>query len=471
VGGGDGLKKAPPGGAPGPCTVSPGALGDRLLRWPACRCGFRPDHPPAVPSGEGLRALATAAAVAALRALQAPGCARSLRGGGGPVEELLVLPPGLEASAEQALAYIGTIGMERVRAALGPGPAPAERDLAALGEAVAGRDWAARDLLDAVRAWVGDAAPGARLRVVATPDGPDRAVRRAEQALAALRAGAERPPGDPAGWEALWSGDAGCWARRVEEAADALWDGRGPRCDPAAAPLARWRREGLEYAAGLRRAFAADLRRWTAQGFCREGLAPVGRVLDASVAARGRGEGAGDAFAFCVDALRADLLEAVLDMAVASLPHLRAAARGVVWAVAPTLTAAQFEAWAASGWTAEIVRLDAGAVEAVAAGGRAALGRAVWAAERRCVCKWDFLDARLHASDDDFGLFAAEFRLRARRLLLPALAALTPGDRAVLFADHGFRLQETPDGGWRYDHGGDTPEEVLVPFCVLEVSR
>ncbi len=450
----------------GRCAVAPGALGDRLLRWPSCRCGYRFGHPPAAVQGDELRIQAAAAAAGALRALQAPECARRLRAAGGAAAgELLDLPAEGDAVADRALALIAVIGEATVRSALGPGPVPVDRELSVLGEVLSGRDWAGTELLAAVRAWVGDAGPGVRLRVVSGARNRGRAAARAAEAVGALRMAVGRPPANHLVWEALWSGAAGGWACRVEAAADEVRDGWDRRADPAVPHLSGWRREAGECASRLERMFAADLRRWSADGFRREGLAPVGRALDACA-----GRGAGATFAFCVDALRADLLEAVLDLAASALPRLRPVSTGMVWAVSPTLTATQFEAWAAAGWSVEIVHIDGGAAEAVAEGGRAALGRVAWVPGRRCVCKWDFLDARLHASDDDFGMVAAEFRLRAHRLLLPVLAALESGDRAVLFGDHGFRIRNAEDGTWRYEHGGDSPDEVLVPFCVLEAG-
>ena len=451
------------------CNVEPGALRDRLLRWPACTCGFRPDRPPVVKSAADLRALAGAAASAALGRLQGPECSERLRACPGvDAAALAALSGQAEDAPGRALVYLGAIGSPALRQALAGARSP-DLDPAGLASALGGRAWTGQALLAAVGVWMGGVGPEAIVRVATAPGRADGSphlgacIARAEEALAALRAAALRPPVAPGEWEALWSGPAGAWARRLEEAADVQ---RGHRDGP---PLARWRIDGWEWADRLELAFRAALSAWSASGgWAREGLAPVGRILDAAAAAGG----AGRTFAFCVDALRGDLLEAVLDLVAACGLPLRVAARGVAWAVAPTLTGSQFLAWAGAGWSVEIVRQDHAAAEAIAADGRPALDRVGWSEGRRCVCKWDFLDARLHAADDEYGMFAAEFGLRARRLLLPALRALGPGDRVVLFADHGFRARRAPGQGglgpWRYEHGGDSLDEVLAPYCLLE---
>lgn len=444
------------------CAQTPGALADRLRRWPECTCGLRLGTTPAPTAAVGERCAFLAAEF--LRALQAPGCAAALRraaaeggtGCGPAVERLLALAPAGEGSCAAALECLEVLGEAIWRPAWAG--RPEVRRLAALADRLVGAVWQADALLGAVRAWVGAPPAGAGVRVLGLEAGAgDEPARRqrATAAVEALEAVADRPPSDPPGWEAAWLGSGPCWARRLEEAEAA---GVGE------AVLQPLRRRGREAALRLDRAFGSALRAFAAvPGWERAGLEPVGVALD-----RAGREVGGEArvYAFCVDALRADLHEAVLDLVAAWGLRLRPLERGIVWAVAPTLTAAQFQAWSARGWSVEVVPQGRETTAAARADGRAALARVAWG-PRRPVCKWDFLDKGLHGATDDLGAFAAGFRLRASRLLLPVLEAVGAGDRVVLFADHGFRLETDAGGAMAYAHGGESPDEVLVPYCVL----
>lgn len=436
------------------CDTDPAALEERLRHVPGCRCGFVPGRQTWVSArrlGELAHDLASAV-LAALGSAEVAGrleaCASDLSPeAANALGRLRAVRPNMADAASQALTHLTGLGpaAQWVLEAASGRRLDGTLDLGELEDTLCGRMWDPVDLRSAITQWASSV--GACRRVQIRP--PASSIRPARgrslagwaEAYAALGAAADRPPADGPGWAALWSGPVGCWQRRYAEAKAV---GGGPEAEAVKAG---------EWATRLEGAFR------TGPGCTapREGLLPVGRELDRLAAA-------GNVFAFCVDALRCDLMEVLLDE-VARQSRLRVRERGVAWAVDPTVTETQFDAWARQGYPVALARQDGGTAAAIARVGRDALARASWSAGR-CVCKWDFLDHRLHEADVEFGLLAAEFRLQARHLLLPALACLGPGDAAVVFGDHGFRSRASAVG-WRYTHGGDSPDEVLTPWCVL----
>jgi hypothetical protein len=298
------------------------------------------------------------------------------------------------------------------------------------------------------------------------------AAREAARALWALRVSrtawseaVRQPPRTPAAWESLWCGPAGQRLRLLAEAEEAIW-AAGLGAEVSVAP---WAAELREAAAVVRPAFAAALAQVPPDA--RGGLGPA--VAAARSLAR---QGAPGVYVFCVDGMRADVLGAVLEELVRAGVACRVAERRVAWAAAPTITAAQFEALDAVGFRGEVLRWDRGAAEALATDPRRLLQELDWATGRGdgCLVKWDFVDAKLHATREDYASLLAELRVQVRRRLAPVFRALQPGARVVLCADHGFREAEawSPEVAEapRYLHGGESPDEVLAPWLVLEVE-
>ncbi len=512
------------------CERDRAALADRLRRLPCCECGYRLDRPPMLPPAQDLRDLATHVAAGYLAALQRPEHAERLRAyaeglaavgradAAGAMRRLLDLDPADAAAAGEALACVERAGVAEVRSALAGQALVEEREAAALLARLAGRALRPEQALAAMREWLGELGAGSFVRMVGEPSlagaprGADPAVARApsadvrsapprwagpgapgglalaplgagtsagsmadaaarctagvdlaEESLAALHRAAADPPRGAEAWAALWLGPAGRWARILAELRDdALAAGR-----LAELPLLRWELDAAECTRRLQRPFAAALA--TVPPGERGGLA--GGVARARALAR---RGGGGVYVWCLDGMRADLVDLVLDALGRGGVRLSEAERGASWAAAPTTTAPQFEALRISGFRGELLRWEEGSSEALAAGGRQVLAELDWSSARTdgCIWKWDFIDAKVHASTDGFASFCAEVRVQVTRRVLPAFVALARGARVVLCADHGFRRAEGPAAlageAPRYLHGGESLDEVLAPWSVLE---
>ncbi len=511
------------------CPHDRAAVADRLRRLPRCACGFRLDRPPAAPAADELAALADRVARAYLAALHGPACLQRLRAyaaglaavgrgdAAAALRDLLAVSPSDPGAVAAALACLGRAGVHEVRSALAGEAVVEERDGQALLARLAGRALRPEQVLEAVRAWLGPMRPTAFVRVVAAPPPPgppgtaapdgagpplrpaaqdgDRGPRgvpgagararprvadlhpargrataghmaaaaRVARGLAALRSAAATPPVAAEGWERLWLGPAGAWARLLAECRDAArW-----AADPAGPPLLRWELEGADCLRRLQAPFAAVL-----QGLDAEAR---GGLLRPCARARELARAGQVVYVWCLDGLRADLLDPVLETLRAAGVRLREVERGVSWAAAPTTTAPQFEALRRWGYRGELVRWDDGSMEALASAAGAVLAEVRWPSDRDgCICKWDFVDAKVHGCTDDYGSFCAEVRVQVRRQLAPAFAALEGGAQVVLCADHGFRrvegLAAAMGDAPRYLHGGESLDEVLAPWAVLEVQ-
>lgn len=516
------------------CAVEPAALHDRLHRLPTCRCGFRLDQAPAVSTADALHQRAVAAASVYLRALRLPQHADHLRAYAAGLSAvgrqeaasaligLLAPPAGGAVVLEDAWRIIAGGGAEDLRAALAGRAPVVERDGEALLAGLCGAAALPDQVVRVVREWLGELAPGALVRITrASPGRPEpgaergpapddrmgahvddwrrqaieaahgrddlalggdpshvaagdprgqaawatlRGVRRVMRGLTALQAIAHTPEPTVAAWESWWLGPAGQVARELAELDDAaaLSGCRGDL------PLRRWQAEFMAADTAAQGPFATTL----------AALPPEQRgALTAAVAqTRDLARSApGDLYLWCLDAWRCDLMPLVLDVLSHGGVALRVVHRGVGWAAAPTTTAPQFDALRSVNYQGELLHWEHGLAEAMASDSRNVLTEISWrgGAGDGCICKWGFVDAKVHSCTQDYGSFCAELRAQCGRQLLPAFLALRPGDRVVLCADHGFRqiserlASDSP--AFRYRHGGESIEEVFAPWCVVEI--
>ncbi|MDN5346443.1 MAG: hypothetical protein PWP65_7 [Clostridia bacterium] len=152
-----------------------------------------------------------------------------------------------------------------------------------------------------------------------------------------------------------------------------------------------------------------------------------------------------------LDGMRWDIWELVKRELRKSELKLKVMEEGFCWAVLPTVTETQLELLGER--LAKVVNCDE-------EGGLFDLDD--------CLLKFNFIDAEVHRSSDDYLAFTEEIILKVQRRLLPFLEALPSGSLVVLFADHGFainynyRHKEEP----RYLHGGCSLQEVLVPWAI-----
>ncbi|MDA8147114.1 MAG: DUF6079 family protein [Thermaerobacter sp.] len=164
-------------------------------------------------------------------------------------------------------------------------------------------------------------------------------------------------------------------------------------------------------------------------------------------------------FLVLLDGARYDTWPPLLEPCAGAFRVLR---QGLAWAALPTVTATQLDR-AGAALKVEVVPCEGCGADLAALDNRElAPGRAVLA-------KFDLVDRRLHDSRADYAAFLEELTLAARRDLVPFLDGLPPRAVVLLTADHGFRENPAfpgadPHATPRYLHGGDTPEEVLVPW-------
>ena len=89
------------------------------------------------------------------------------------------------------------------------------------------------------------------------------------------------------------------------------------------------------------------------------------------------------------------------------------------------------------------------------------------------VHKINAVDSKIHTSRDDLTVFASEVLLQLRTDLERFFSLIPEGRRILLFSDHGFIENPNfrPSNKYqqhRYQHGGSSPFEIIVPAVLLE---
>lgn len=467
------------------CRVSDAELAERLRRLPVCTCGFRPAAPPPpLPEPEAMAERAERSARGYLQGLTRPAAVQRLRAYTAGLRVVArnaeadqlerFVATAAEASLSEAAATLrGPVG-ERLREALLGQVVVVDRTPEDLLHRLRGRVLTVPAVQGALAAWLGPVPRGAYVRVRAgLPEG------RGGDWRAALAAGVPDLASARSVIDALWDGEADAAAvygsptpagrlctlaarvvRGLQAARavvpstpadwEALWAGPASRSE---LHLARLRTEAA--AAGQLPLPALDA--WEAQWSEVRDTLQTAWQRARTEGMTGRGDLGGlwsrlSGNLWWIDALRQDLAD---DLADAAREFAEVSERGLLWARVPTDTATQLAALRDAGCTEPVVRWtgDVGA----------AAGR---------ILRWPFLDDRIHGSVEAYGDLAEAFREMVGRHLLPALAALAPGAEVWLFGDHGFRANPAfrpsdPHAAPRYAHGGDSPDEVLVPWLLL----
>jgi hypothetical protein len=177
----------------------------------------------------------------------------------------------------------------------------------------------------------------------------------------------------------------------------------------------------------------------------------------------GRLHGARRVELMCVDALRFDLglrLEQRVRWRMAQ--EIALTERLLLWSALPTTTSVQLELLGRGpdglkSWTGEVT-----SEIAVARGSNARTPRRVKVGHRDLL-KLDLVEARLMEPGDHEAARLDELADELAEVVSAQLARLPPRTLAIVFGDHGFRLDALESGTTSGRSGGASPEEVLVP--------
>ncbi len=177
----------------------------------------------------------------------------------------------------------------------------------------------------------------------------------------------------------------------------------------------------------------------------------------------GRLHGARRVELICVDGLRFDLglrVEQRLRWRMAQ--EVALTERLLLWSALPTVTAVQLELLgrgpeALKSWTGEV-----SAEIPVARGNNARTPRRVKVGHRDLL-KLDLVEARLMAPGEHEAARLDDLADEVAEVLSAQLARLPSRTLAIVFGDHGFKLDALDSGTTSARSGGASPEEVLVP--------
>jgi len=141
---------------------------------------------------------------------------------------------------------------------------------------------------------------------------------------------------------------------------------------------------------------------------------------------------------------------------------LRLLEEGLHWAADPTVTARQLDILGRAEKKAEmnLVAEDSLEYEADFRQGRYDL------------VHFGFIDDMIHSYYGNYAVLLEQIMTVARSEFFPHLKKLSPRSLLLLFSDHGFSQQreyrfQAKYEGYKYKHGGLTPQEVLAPWAIF----
>ncbi|MFW5991581.1 MAG: hypothetical protein ACOCQN_00105, partial [Halanaerobiaceae bacterium] len=88
------------------------------------------------------------------------------------------------------------------------------------------------------------------------------------------------------------------------------------------------------------------------------------------------------------------------------------------------------------------------------------------------IVKFSYIDDKIHTSKEGYNDFLEEIIFQTKNRLLPFMEKIPDRTMILIISDHGFRINhnfrkeekyDTP----RYLHGGNSPQEVIVPWALL----
>jgi len=90
----------------------------------------------------------------------------------------------------------------------------------------------------------------------------------------------------------------------------------------------------------------------------------------------------------------------------------------------------------------------------------------------REIVKFSYIDDKVHTSKECYSQFMEEIRFQTINRLIPFLEKIPERTMILIVSDHGYRINHQFNKNEKYDsprylHGGDSPQEVIVPWALL----
>lgn len=158
-------------------------------------------------------------------------------------------------------------------------------------------------------------------------------------------------------------------------------------------------------------------------------------------------------FRLLIDGMRWDLWKLIKKHLRESI-SLRLIDEGSLQSLPPTNTEHQLQLIKDAGFDGEVI------------------GPEEFTGEKDDIIKFGYIDDKIHSSKDNYSHFIEEIIFQTENRLIPFIKRLPSGSPLLIFADHGYRINnnfrrqdkyETP----RYLHGSDTFDETIVPWAFL----
>lgn len=277
---------------------------------------------------------------------------------------------------------------------------------------------------------------------------------------------AQTPPGDDKGWEKLYR-----LLAPFELLVSRLKEIQARTLVPEVI-VKRWRRRYASLLDPLLETFAsycvqaAPTRRQTLPGLFRQ--------FSGWTSKEGSGKGA---YLVLLDGARLDLWNFLLEGMLEG-HRLELLRDGLLWAVQPTVTAAQLQPLKEEGLLGHILNMDEGLISELISDPFTFLHAVdnermhLQQGTLLRAMKFDFVDEKIHASRDALPVLLEEVLLQNRKKLRPLLDCLPTGSLLLLAADHGFKtnlyFNKANKDELLYLHGGSSFFETLAPWALLK---